>query len=180
MSEAKKITVATTWLDGCSGCHMSLLDIDERLIELAQQVDIVYSPLVDGKHLPETVDVGIIEGSVSNEEDLVKAREFRRHCKYLISLGDCAVNGNVPAMRNLFPLDSVYDRAYQENVQHNPLRPNDGVPALLDVVKPVHAIVPVDLHVPGCPPSAETIWFVLSQLLEGRIPNPNEVTRFGA
>ena len=180
MSEAKKITVATTWLDGCSGCHMSLLDIDERLIELAQQVDIVYSPLVDGKHLPETVDVGIIEGAVSNEEDLAKAREFRRHCKYLISLGDCAVNGNVPAMRNLFALDSVYDRAYQENVQHNPLRPNDGVPALLDVVKPVHAIVPVDLHVPGCPPSADTIWFVLSQLLEGCVPNPNEVTRFGA
>ncbi len=180
MSEAKKITVATTWLDGCSGCHMSLLDIDERLIELAQQVDIVYSPLVDGKHLPEKVDVGIIEGSVSNEEDLAKAREFRRHCKYLISLGDCAVTGNVPAMRNLFALDSVYDRAYQENVQLNPQRPNDGVPALLDVVKPVHAIVPVDLHVPGCPPSADTIWFVLSQLLEGRVPNPNEVTRFGA
>ncbi len=180
MSEAKKITVATTWLDGCSGCHMSLLDIDERLIELAQQVDFVYSPFVDGKHLPETVDVGIIEGSVSNEEDLAKAREFRRHCKYLISLGDCAVTGNVPAMRNLFPLDAVYDRAYQENVQLNPQRPNDGVPALLDVVKPVHAIVPVDLHVPGCPPSADTIWFVLSQLLEGRVPNPNEVTRFGA
>ena len=180
MSETKKITVATTWLDGCSGCHMSLLDIDERLIELAQQVDIVYSPLVDGKHLPETVDVGIIEGSVSNEEDLAKAREFRRHCKYLISLGDCAVTGNVPAMRNLFALDSVYDRAYQENVQLNPQRPNDGVPALLDVVKPVHAIVPVDLHVPGCPPSADTIWFVLSQLLEGCVPNPNEVTRFGA
>jgi NAD-reducing hydrogenase small subunit len=123
MSEPKKITVATTWLDGCSGCHMSLLDIDERLIELAQRVDVVYSPLVDGKHLPETVDVGIIEGSVSNEEDLVKAREFRQHCKFLISLGDCAVNGNVPAMRNLFPLDSVYDRAYKENVQLNPSAP---------------------------------------------------------
>jgi NAD-reducing hydrogenase small subunit len=77
-------------------------------------------------------------------------------------------------------LDSVYDRAYKENVQLNPTRPHDGVPALLAVVKPVHAVVPVDLHVPGCPPSADTIWFVLSQLLEGRIPNPNEVTRFGA
>ena len=180
MSEPKKITVATTWLDGCSGCHMTLLDIDERLIDLAQRINVVYSPLVDSKHLPETVDVGIIEGSVSNEEDLVKAREFRRHCKYLISLGDCAVNGNVPAMRNLFPLDSVYDRAYKENVQHSPGRPDDGVPALLEVVKPVHAIVPVDLYVPGCPPTADTIWYVLSELLEGRIPNPNEVTRFGA
>jgi len=179
MSDQKKITVATAWLDGCSGCHMSFLDIDERLIDLARHVDIVYSPLVDGKQLPESVDVGILEGSVSSEEDLAKAREFRKHCRFLISLGDCAVNGNVPAMRNLFPLQSVYDRAYQENVQLQPQRPVDGVPALLDTVRPVHAVVDVDLHVPGCPPSANTIWFVLSELIAGRIPNPNDVTRFG-
>jgi NAD-reducing hydrogenase small subunit len=180
MSDTKKITVATTWLDGCSGCHMSFLDIDERLIELAQKVDIVYSPLVDGKRLPDQVEVGIVEGSVSSTEDLAKAREFRRHCKYLISLGDCAVNGNVPAMRNLFPLDAVYDRAYQENVQCQPQRPTDGVPALLETVQPVHGVVDVDLHIPGCPPSADTIWFVLNELIEGRIPDPNQVTRFGA
>jgi NAD-reducing hydrogenase small subunit len=180
MSDTKKITVATTWLDGCSGCHMSFLDIDERLIDLAQKIEVVYSPLVDGKKLPNTVDVGIIEGAVSNEADLAKARKFRHHCKYLISLGDCAVNGNVPAMRNLFRLDDVYDRAYQENVQCQPQRPNQGVPALLEIVQPVHGVVDVDLHVPGCPPSADTIWFILSELIEGRIPDPNEVTRFGA
>jgi len=180
MSDTKKITVATAWLDGCSGCHMSFLDIDERLFELAQKIEVVYSPLVDSKHLPDRVDVGILEGAVSNEEDLVKAREFRRHCKYLISLGDCAVTGNVPAMRNLFPLESVYVRAYQENVQCQPQRPNDGVPALLTTVQPVHGVVDVDLHVPGCPPTAETIWFVLCELIEGRIPDPSTVTRFGA
>lgn len=180
MSADAKITVATTWLDGCSGCHMSLLDIDDRLLELARRVDVVYSPLVDAKHLPASVDVGIIEGSVSSEEDLIKAREFREHCKYLISLGDCAVNGNVPAMRNLFPLESVFDRAYRENVQLQPQRPTDGVPALLPTVRPVHAVVHVDLYVPGCPPSADTIWFVLSELIEGRLPNPSQITRFGA
>lgn len=180
MSESKKITVATTWLDGCSGCHMSFLDIDERLFLLAEKVDVVYSPLVDAKHLPESVDVGLVEGSVSTEADLAKAHEFRQHCKFLISLGDCAVTGNVPAMRNLFPLDAVYDRAYRENVQAHPQRPVDGVPRLLETVRPLHAVVPVDLYVQGCPPSADTIWFVLSELLAGRVPDPTQVTRFGA
>jgi NAD-reducing hydrogenase small subunit len=180
MSATRKFTMATVWLDGCSGCHMSLLDIDEHLLELAQLVDIVYSPLVDSKQLPEEVDVGIIEGSVSTEEDLAKAQEFRRHCRFLISLGDCAVNGNVPAMRNLFPLETVFDRAYRENVTVQPQRPDRGVPRLLEPVRPVHAVVPVDLFVPGCPPSAKTIWYVLSELIAGRMPNPSEVTRFGA
>ena len=126
MSEKKKITVATTWLDGCSGCHMSFLDIDMRLVELAEKIEVVYSPLVDSKELPKSVDVGILEGSISNEEDLAKALEFRKHCKFLISLGDCAVAGNVPAMRNVFQLDAVYDRAYQENVDISPDPPHRG------------------------------------------------------
>lgn len=180
MSDAKKITVATTWLDGCSGCHMSLLDIDERLLALAERVEFVYSPLVDTKHLPECVDLGIIEGSVSSDEDLVKAREFRQHCKFLISLGDCAVSGNVPAMRNTFPLEAVLDRAYRENVQAHPQRPVEGVPRLLETVLPLHAVVPVDLYVQGCPPRADAIWFVLQELIAGRVPDPTQVTRFGA
>ena len=180
MSEAKKITVATTWLDGCSGCHMSFLDIDERLFQLAELVDIVYSPLVDSKRMPDVVDVGILEGSVSTDEDVHKARMFRKHCKFLISLGDCAVSGNVPSMRNAFKLDEVYDRAYQENVQHQPQRPSLDVPKLLQTVQPLHGVVDVDLFVQGCPPSADTIWFVLSELIEGRVPDPTTVTRFGA
>ena len=175
-----RVSVATVWLDGCSGCHMSLLDIDERLIELARQVDIVYSPLVDAKELPAQVDVGIIEGSVSTEEDLHKARLFRERCKILVSLGDCAVNGNVPAMRNPFKLEEVMDRAYRENVTTHPVIPVVGVPKLLATVRPVHGCVPVDIFVPDCPPSADTIWYVLGELIAGRTPDPSTVTRFGA
>jgi NAD-reducing hydrogenase small subunit len=176
----RKITVATAWLDGCSGCHMSFLDMDERLIELASLVDIVYSPLVDTKELPEHVDVGILEGSISNEHDLVQAKEFRARCKLLISLGDCAVNGNVPAMRNQFKLADVIDRAYRETVDLQPQTPTVGVPALLARVVPIHNVVPVDVFVPGCPPSADAIWYVLSELIEGRTPEPCKVTKFGA
>jgi NAD-reducing hydrogenase small subunit len=175
-----RITVATAWLDGCSGCHMSFLDMDERLVELAQKVDIVYSPLVDAKSLPEQVDVGILEGSISTDDDLHKAKEFREHCTLLISLGDCAVNGNVPAMRNQFKLDAVMDRAYRENVTVHPVIPTVSVPALFPQVRPIHGCVEVDVFVPGCPPSADAIWYVLSELIEGRTPDPSEVTRFGA
>ncbi|MBN2885724.1 MAG: NADP oxidoreductase [Chromatiaceae bacterium] len=175
-----RITVATAWLDGCSGCHMSFLDLDERLLELIEHVEIVYSPLVDTKELPERVDVGILEGSISSEDDLEKARQFRERCALLISLGDCAVTGNVPAMRNQFPLAAVLDRAYRENVTLQPQIPTRNVPALRVPVKPVHGEVKVDLFVPGCPPSADAIWTVLSELIAGRIPDPNSVTRFGA
>jgi NAD-reducing hydrogenase small subunit len=180
MSTSPKITVATTWLDGCSGCHMSFLDMDERLIELVQQVDIVYSPLVDTKTLPDHVDVGILEGSISSEDDLEKAHAFRKHCRILVSLGDCAVNGNVPAMRNHFKLADVVAHAYRDTVTVQPQIPTRGVPALLSVVKPIHGVVGVDVFVPGCPPSADAIWYVLSELIAGRLPDPSSVTRFGA
>jgi NAD-reducing hydrogenase small subunit len=175
-----KVTVATVWLDGCSGCHMSFLDMDERLVELAQKIDVVYSPFVDNKTLPEQVDVGIIEGSVSNEEDEHKAQLFRKHCRLLVSIGDCAVNGNVPAMRNPFKLESVYERAYLENVNVNQQIPTEGVPALLKTVRPVHGVVDVDVFIPGCPPTADTIHSILTDLIEGRTPEPIKITRFGA
>lgn len=180
MSTVKKITLATAWLDGCSGCHMSFLDMDERLVDLAQHVEILYSPLVDAKELPEQVDVGILEGSISSDEDREKARAFRRHCRLLISLGDCAVSGNVPAMRNHFKLADVMDRAFRENVSLQPQIPTRSLPALLETVRPVHGEVAVDIFVPGCPPQADAIWYVLSELIEGRKPDPSKVTRFGA
>ena len=180
MSSEAKITLATAWLDGCSGCHMSFLDLDERLIVLAEKVEVVYSPIVDTKELPANVDVGILEGAVSTEEDLERAQLFRERCKFLISLGDCAVSGNVPSMRNAFDLDEVFDRAFVENVQAQPQRPGEGLPVLLETVLPIHHAVNVDLYVQGCPPSADTIWFVLTELMAGRAPDPTQVTRFGA
>ena len=175
-----RLKVATAWLDGCSGCHMSLLDLDERLVDLAQALDIVYSPLVDAKALPERVDIGILEGAISNEDDLRQAQAFRQRCRVLISLGDCAVNGNVPAMRNPFKLEAVLDQAYRETVTLQPGIPTQEVPALFRQVRPIHACVPVEVFVPGCPPSADTIFYVLSELIAGRTPDPSTVTRFGA
>ncbi len=97
-----KPTLATVWLDGCSGCHMSFLDMDERLLALAEQADLVYSPLVDRKDFPEQVDITLVEGAVSNEDDLVKIKKVRAHTRILVSLGDCAVTSNIPGMRNRF------------------------------------------------------------------------------
>lgn len=171
--------VATVWLDGCSGCHMSLLDIDQRLIGLADRIEIVYSPLVDAKEFPHGVDVTLVEGAVASVEDLEKIRLIRSRTKLLVSLGDCAVTGNVPSMRNPFRLEDVYDRAYRENVDIQPQRPTLGVPALLERVRPVHEVVKVDVYVPGCPPPADAIFHVIAELLEGRLPDVSALTRFG-
>jgi len=175
-----KVRLATVWLDGCSGCHMSFLDIDEALISLAEKVDLVYSPLVDEKNFPEQVDISLVEGAVSSEGDLHKIKMVREHSKTLISLGDCAVSANVPAMRNPFGVKAVCDRAYRENATLDPGVPNQDVPKLLERARPVHEVVPVDVFVPGCPPAASVILFVLTELLEGRQPELSSRTRFGA
>jgi NAD-reducing hydrogenase small subunit len=175
-----KIKLATVWLDGCSGCHMSFLDLDERLLAIAEKAELVYSPLVDVKEFPESVDVTLVEGAVSSEEDLHKIRTIRERTKTLVSLGDCAVTANVPGMRNPFLTADVYNRAYIENVTLEPGVPAETVPPLLPYARPVHEIVPVDVFVPGCPPSAEVIFLALSELLEGRTPNLSAKTRFGA
>ena len=175
-----KARIATVWLDGCSGCHMSFLDMDERLLEVAAQADLVYSPLVDAKEFPPDVDVTLVEGAVSSEEDLHKIRLVRERTKILVSLGDCAVTANVPGMRNPFGTKAVYDRAYRENVTFDPGIPNQVVPALLPTSRPIHEFVKVDVFVPGCPPSADTIYYVVSELLAGRNPDVEFKTRFGA
>ncbi len=175
-----KVKVATVWLDGCSGCHMSLIDMDERLIALASQIDIVYSPLVDNKIYPDLVDVALVEGAVSSDEDLHKIKLIREHTKILVALGDCAVAGNVPSMRNPFSVKDIMDRAYIENVDVQPQWPDQIVPKLLPYVRPIHEVVNVDVFVQGCPPSADTIYYVLSELLAGRQPVLNTMTRPGA
>ena len=174
MNSNNKPRLATCWLDGCSGCHMSFLDLDETLIELAQKAMFVYSPYVDTKEFPENVDVTLVEGAVSTEDDLHKILTIRPRTKILVSLGDCAVTGNVPSMRNAFGALKVLERGYGTDA------PTQVVPRLLPVVRPVHEVVHVDVFVPGCPPSADTIRYVLGELLEGRMPEMDGRTRFGA
>jgi NAD-reducing hydrogenase small subunit len=158
---------------------MSFLDIDERLLTLAESADLVYSPLVDAKIFPEGVDVTLVEGAVSSEEDLHKIKMVRQRTTILVSLGDCAVTANVPGMRNPFFTKDVYDRAYRENVTLNPGTPDQVVPRLLPLARPIHEFVEVDVFVPGCPPSADTIYYVVNELLAGRQPELSARTRFG-
>ena len=175
----RRARLATVWLDGCSGCHMSLLDVDEAIIGIAKRVEVVYGPLVDAQEFPKAVDVVLIEGAISSQEDLEKIRLIRQRSKLVIALGDCAVTGNVPAMRNQIAPRKLLERIYIEGVQENPGIPTEGVPALLRHAIPVHEVVKVDLHVPGCPPPAAAIAFVLGELLDGRVPDLSSKVKFG-
>lgn len=157
---------------------MSLLDMDERLLDLADKIDLVYSPLIDAKEFPENVDFTLIEGAVVNTDNQRILRQIRERTRVLVSLGDCAVTGNVPSMRNPFTTESVLQRAYTDNLEDKNLSDKD-LPTLLPRVQPLHSIVKVDLFVPGCPPSADVIHFTLTELLEGRMPALASLTRFG-
>ena len=164
--------IATVWFGGCSGCHMSFLDLDEFLIELTRRVQIVYSPIMDIKEYPPNVDLVLIEGAICNEEHLEMVHKIRARTKILVALGDCAATGNVPAMRNQLGLgnaENVLQRAYVELSDGGGKIPKlpGVVPQLLDRVMPLHEVVPVDHYLPGCPPSAERIKFFLTQVLEG-------------
>ena len=165
-----KPRVAPVWLDGCSGCHMSLLDLDERLLDIFGRADLVYSPLVDVKTYPDDVDVCLVEGAVSSEEDLHKIRMVREKTKTLIAFGDCAVTSNVPGMRNPIGPGPLLDRAYLENATLNRMVPDQIVPKLLPLSQPVNRFVDVDIFLPGCPPSADIIYTLLDDLLSGRTP----------
>jgi len=175
-----KVRVATVWLSGCSGCHMSFLDQDERLIDLAQKIQLVYSPIADVKEFPENVDVTLIEGAVANEDQLAMLKKARERSKVLISLGDCAVTGNVTALRNAWRNSDkeIIERAYLDKTLINPQTPNE-VPKLLVKARPLHEAVKVDFFIPGCPPHADLINYVLTELLCGRIPNMEGRSKYG-
>ena len=174
-----KPTLATVWLDGCSGCHMSVLDMDERILEVLSEMDLVYSPLVDHKVFPEGVDVTLVEGAVSSQDDLKLVQKIRKRTRLLLAFGDCAVTSNVPSMRNGIPTKRLLDRIYLEGSEECKKAPTEGVPALLKHAIPVHEVVKVDLHIPGCPPKADAIAFVLTELLEGRKPDLATKVKFG-
>lgn len=175
----KKVKVATIWLDGCSGCHMSLLDSDAAVIALAGKIDLVYGPLVDAQQFPDAVDVTLVEGAVSSIEDVHRIEEVRQRTNILVALGDCAVTGNVPSMRNPIPVNKLLQRVYVEGTDANRQIPTDGVPLLAGQARPIQEFVKVDLHLPGCPPPAKVILGVINDLLEGRKPAANPKVKFG-
>jgi NAD-reducing hydrogenase small subunit len=180
-----RLKVATVWFGGCAGCHMSFLDLDEFLLELAAKIDLVYSPVIDVKEYPKGVDLCLIEGAICNEDNLELLHQIRARTRVLISFGDCAVTANVPALRNQLGLgnaESVLQRAYIENAQINPALPSAPgiVPRLLERVMPVHEVVPVEHFLPGCPPPAERIKLLLTRVLDGVEPKlEGENIRFG-
>ena len=172
MSTAVKPRVATTSLCGCFGCHMSLLDIDERILKLAELVEFDRSPINDYKEFSGRCAVGIVEGGCCNEENVHVLEDFRKHCDVLVSLGDCAINGGIPAMRNNLPVCECLEEAYLKSPGlWNPgaIIPNDPeLPLLLNRVYPCHEVVKIDYFIPGCPPSADAIWDTVVALLTGQ------------
>ncbi len=167
-----KPVVATAHFTGCFGCHMSILDIDERILDLVELVEFNKSPINDIKNFTKPVDIGIIEGGISNDENAEILMEFRKHCKILVAIGACSLTGGVPSMRNLVPLKECLEEAYLNGPtvksENTGIIPNDpDIPVLLDKVYPCHEVVKIDYFLPGCPPSADTIWNALVALLKG-------------
>jgi len=167
-----KPVIATTSLAGCFGCHMSLLDIDERILKLVDLVEFNKSPIDDIKRITKPVDVGLIEGGCCNSENVGVLRSFRKNCKVLVSVGECAVMGGLPALRNSIPLKECLEEAYLNSPTVDPgsrIIPNDeDLPIILDKVYPCHEVVKIDYFLPGCPPSADLIWEAVTALVEGR------------
>ena len=187
--DGARMRLATVWLAGCSGCHMSLLDMDERLIDLASVVDLVYGPFVDATEFPDHADVTLVEGAVATVDQLEEIRQIRARTRVLVALGDCAVMGNVTALRNaLGGTAPVLERAYiglaaptacgggnRGAVSMDPAT----VPVLLERVLPVGQVVHVDFYLPGCPPSADLIHRTIRDLAEGRVPDLGPRVMFG-
>lgn len=171
---AAKPRIATCSLAGCFGCHMSILDIDERILQLAEVVEFDRSPINDYKEITQRCAVGIVEGGCCNEENVHVLENFRRNCDVLVGLGDCAINGGIPAMRNHVPLRECLEVAYLESPGiWNPggIIPNDPeIPLLLHKVYPCREVVKIDHFIPGCPPPADAIWEALLSLLNGTSP----------
>ena len=168
-----KVKVATDWLAACAGCHMSLLDLDERLVGLLDAIELTSTPITDLKHPPaEGVTVGVLTGAVNTTTNVAVARMMRKRCQCLVALGDCAVFGGVPALRNFCGIQAALQRAYvdAESVDESGKIPSDPELATMTNVRALSEVVPVDVFVPGCPPDADVIFYALAELAQGRIP----------
>ena len=175
-----KPRIATAWLAGCAGCHMSFLDIDEAIVDVVKLVELTTSPITDFKGFTP-VEVGIVEGAVNTTDNVEVLKKLRENCKILMAWGDCACFGGIVTMRNLFDADEILRRAFveSESTAKGKIPSSDEIPQLLDRARPVSEIVKVDCFVPGCPPSAKAIHYALVELLNGRIPVlPAEMMRF--
>jgi len=178
---AEKLKVATCSLAGCFGCHMSLLDLDERLLDLLEVVEFDRSPINDIKHISQPVDLGLIEGGVCNAENIHVLQEFRKSCRILVAVGECGITGGIPSMRNSFTLKECLEESYIRGIgMENAQIPDDlEIPLLLDKVRPLHHIVKIDYFLPGCPPSADAFWHFLTELVAGHDPSlPMELIHF--
>ncbi len=167
----KKLRLATATLAGCFGCHMSFLDIDERLFDLVELVEFDRSPLTDIKEVGPC-DIGLIEGGLCNAENVHVLRDFRKHCRILVAVGACAINGGLPAQRNPIPLHEILSEVYltEPGLAHSGIPNDPELPLPLNKVHPIHEVVKVDYFLPGCPPSGDAIWKFLTDLLAGREP----------
>lgn len=166
-SSAPRLRLATAWMGGCSGCHMSFLDLDEWLFDLHERAEVVFGPLTDAKTFPADVDLTLVEGAVTNEDNLALARDIRANSRVVASFGDCAVTGNVTSLRNgMGEPDALLQRVYVDHPDLNGVLPHEVVPALLPTAQPLHELITVDVYLPGCPPSAERIRSALIALLD--------------
>ena len=170
---ARKLRVATVSLAGCFGCHMSFLDIDERILQLIERVEFDRSPLTDIKTLGPC-DLALVEGGLCNSENVEVLKEFRAHSKVLVAVGACAINGGLPAQRNQLDVGQILADVYrqQTGVSAGSQIPNDPeLPLPLNKVHPIHEVVNVDYFLPGCPPTADAFWRFLTDLMDGRTPH---------
>ncbi|WP_240796781.1 2Fe-2S iron-sulfur cluster-binding protein [Terasakiella sp. SH-1] len=185
---AQKKRIATTSLAGCFGCHMSLLDIDERVLDLMKVAEFDRSPLNDIKKFTTRCDIGLIEGGCCNEENVHVLQEFRKNCDILVAVGQCAIMGGLPVMRNAImhsddPLKDCFDEAYINSpyIQNDRHRiPDDpALPLILDSVYSTVDVVKVDYQIPGCPPSGDMLWQTLSALIAGEPESlPKELIKY--
>ncbi len=175
----KRLRLATAWLGGCSGCHMSLLDLGEFLADIAGSIELVYGPLVDAKEFPENVDVALLEGAVANMENLELLQQIRERSRIVVSFGDCAITGNVTSLRNFFSVDDLLTAVYQAGPGTLPRSDEAGqvLPELLPRVLPLHQVVAIDAFIPGCPPEPDRIRTALESLLKGEAVQLSEEQR---